>query len=146
MHAHTRSQRPPPTRFRDHRGVSQAVQTIYLICRSRCSSLFSLSKWLSVNGHIKQHKAHFPPSLFCCANEFYIPFFFLSILPLNISLILSSILVFICPIIYPSLHSPLSVCPGNCFMALLVAVGRMPQVYSCVTGPSSTLRPKPPVL
>lgn len=35
-----------------------------------------------------------------------------------------------------------SVFPGNCFMALLVAVGWLPQVYGPVTSPSSTLRPK----
>lgn len=43
------------------------------------------------------------------------------------------------------LHPPLSMFLGNCFMALLVTVGRLPWVSGPVKGPS-TLGPKPPFL
>lgn len=43
------------------------------------------------------------------------------------------------------LHTPLSVFHGNCFMALLVRIGRVPWVSGPVKGPS-TLGPKPPFL
>lgn len=78
---------------------------------------------------------HFP----LCSNILH-SFFVLSIspiLPPKILLILCSILLaYICPIIHHSVF------PGNCFMALLVAVGKVPQIYGCVKGLSPSLRPK----
>lgn len=122
---------------------SQPGSQYYLIFRLRYNSLLSLSQtdyqlMVISNGTNPISLHHFS----CCSQKF---FHFYAFHPPSQHIVN--------PFLHSTIHlshnpslslsPPLSVFPGNCFTALLVVVGRMPQVYGPVKGPSSTLGPKP---